>query len=94
MPDPQIRVRSWVRGSAEDVRSGLLGWISIEVADLLVDGIALRKTTSGRLALSFPSRTARDGRRHPLVRPLDDQARREIEHEILGQLGQREEFQP
>jgi DNA-binding cell septation regulator SpoVG len=61
---------------------------------VLLDRIALRRTREGRLALSFPSRTDRDGRRHHVVRPLTDAARREIEAQILSSLGLAEEAAP
>lgn len=88
---PQVRVRSWIRGSDEDVRSGLLGFISVEFGPWIFDGITLRRTAEGRFALSFPARTDRAGRRHAYIRPSDDTARREIESQILRQLGQHTE---
>lgn len=91
MADSKIRVRSWVRGTDADVRTGLLGYISVFFGGLIVDGITLRKTAEGRLTLSFPQRQSRSGQRHAIVRPIDDSARRAIEAEILGQLGQRED---
>lgn len=90
MADREIRVRSWVRGSDDDVRSGLLGFLSVFVGDLIIDGITLRKTAEGRLTISFPQRQSRSGQRRAIVRPVDDAARRAVEAEILGQLGQRE----
>jgi DNA-binding cell septation regulator SpoVG len=92
MADREFRVRSWVRGSDADIRDGLLGFISVFVGDLIVDGLTLRRTANGRLALSFPQRQSRSGQRHAIVRPVDDAARRSIEREILGQLGQRDEI--
>ena len=91
MVDHQVRVRTWVRGSDAEVRSGLLGFISVECGRWIFDGICLRRTTDGRFALSFPARTDRAGKRHSYLRPVDDQARKAIEREILGQLGQRSE---
>jgi hypothetical protein len=94
MADPAIRVRTWVRGTDAEVRTGLLGYLSVQLGPLLLDGITLRQTAEGRLTLSFPARTDRAGRRHSYVRPVDDAARQAIEREILGQLGQREEVLP
>jgi DNA-binding cell septation regulator SpoVG len=94
MADHEVRVRSWVRASDDDVTSGLLGWITIAYGSLLVDNITLRRTSDGRLALSFPSRTAKNGQKHSIVRPVDNEARIAIERAILGQLGQREELVP
>lgn len=82
-----IRVRTWIRASDADVRDGLLGWISVEFGPLLID-VTLRRLASGRLGLSFPSRTSKSGMKHPVVRPVDDAARRAVEAVILGQLGQ------
>ena len=89
MHDPVVRLVSWVRGSDQDVREGLLGFVSVEVGPVLVDGLTLRRTSDGRLALSYPARTDRAGRRHPYVRPRDDAARIEIEREIIGLLAHR-----
>jgi hypothetical protein len=79
----EIRIRSWVRGTADEERSGLLGYLSIFYGDLVLDGITLRRTADGNLTLSFPARTDRSGNRHAYFRPVDDAARRRIEREIL-----------
>jgi hypothetical protein len=91
MADHEIRIRTWARASDDDIRTGLLGYLSVECGRWIFDGICLRKTADGRFALSFPARTDRAGRKHSYIRPVDDDARRAIEREILGQLGQRED---
>jgi DNA-binding cell septation regulator SpoVG len=80
-----IRVRAWVRGSDEDLRSGLIGFVSLFYGDLVLDGLTVRRTADGRLTLSFPERRDRHGRRHPYVRPLDDDARQRIERVVFGE---------
>ena len=94
MNDREVRVRTWVRASDEDARDGLLGYLSVHYGQLVLDGITLRRTADDRYALSFPARTDRAGKRHSYIRPVDDDARREIEAEILWQLGEHEEFVP
>lgn len=71
--------------SAEAEKTGLLGYLRLGVGDLLmIDGVTLRRARDGRLVISYP----RPGRRrHPLVRPLDDEARRAIEGAVLKALG-------
>ena len=91
MAEPEVRVRTWVRASDEDVRTGLLGFLTLSYGRLVLDSICLRRTASGRLCLSFPAREDRAGRRHSYVRPEDDDARQAIERAILGQLGQRDD---
>lgn len=91
MADPAVRLCSWVRAPDAEARTGLLGYLSIEYHDLVLDGVVLRRTADGRYALSFPARADRAGRRHAYIRPVDDDARRAIEREILGQLGQGQE---
>lgn len=93
MSEHSIRLRTWVRGSADDERQGLLGFISVSFGPWVFDGITLRRTADGRLALSFPSRSDRSGRKHALIRPVDNEAREAIERELLGQLV-REGVQP
>jgi hypothetical protein len=83
--DVEIRIRTWVRGTDEDARTGLLGFLSLHYGVLIVDGVTVRRTAEGRLALSFPERRDGKGRRHPVVRPVDDAARRAIEAAVFGQ---------
>ncbi len=92
MTDHEIRVRTWIAASEQDAHSGLLGFLSVSYGNLILDGITLRRTSSGRFALSFPTRTAKNGERHSIVRPVDDGARIAIENELLWQLGEREDF--
>jgi hypothetical protein len=52
--------------SSRDVEGGLLGWVSFELNGVLgVDGCAVRRTRDGRTMVSFPTRKASDGTRHP-----------------------------
>jgi len=70
------------------VIDGLLGWASFTIDDRIrLEGVAVRRTVDRRLVLSFPSRLDRQGKKHFLVRPLDDPTRREIEHQVFAQLG-------
>lgn len=92
MTSSVIRIRTWVRASDADRLTGLLGYLSIDYGDLLLDGVVLRRTADGRYALSWPARTDRAGRRHPYIRPESDYVRQEIERELLWQLGEREDF--
>jgi hypothetical protein len=94
MAEVDVRVRTWVKASDDDQRTGLLGYLSVTYGTLVLDGITLRRTNAGRYALSFPARTDRAGRRHSHIRPTDDQARKDIEAELLWQLGEMPEFQP
>ena len=82
-----IKLVSFHSAPRREQRAGLLGWLCIEIgAAFVVDGIALRRTRNGRLALSFPTRTDTHGRRHPVVRPRDAEAHRSIAAAVLGAL--------
>ncbi len=71
-----------------DALKGLLGWLRFDVNGALrLDGVALRRTREGTIALTFPARRDRQGRDHPLVRPLDSEARAAIERQVLAALG-------
>jgi hypothetical protein len=50
---------------------------------LELDSVTLRRTAAGRLALSFPERKDCSGRRHPLVPPLSDGARVDLEAQVF-----------
>ena len=84
-PVPVADVRL-VAASFVQVRTGLLGWLSCRYGGLLIDGVTLRQKSDGSLALSWPARRDSRGRDHPVVRPMDDAARRALEAAILGEL--------
>ncbi len=73
--------------STRDVQKGLLGFVSLVIDGCLrLDGIALRSTLDGKRALSFPARRDRQGRDHPIMRPIDSPSRLAIEKQIFQQL--------
>jgi hypothetical protein len=70
--------------TATDVATGLLGYVACVVDDrLYLDGITLRRTAAGKLALSFPAHRDRRGDDHPYMRPVNDIARQDIERVIF-----------
>ena len=87
MPDPirvsEVKFRS---ASPPDQETGLLGWASATYGGLRLDAIAVRRTCDRKITLSFPSRRDNQGRRHFLVKPLNDASRRDFEHQILSAL--------
>ena len=89
MPDRSISITD-VRlypGSWRDVRAGLIGWVTFVVGGALrVDGVALRRTRDGRFSLSFPVAKYTPESEYHVIRPVDDEARREIERQILAAL--------
>ncbi len=85
-----IRAIRFIPASDADALRGLLAYVKLELGPLVLDGVTLRRHADGRLGLSYPERTDRSGRRHPLVRPVDDAARREIEEQVLRELTRQE----
>ena len=72
----------------EENESGLLGWIALRLNGVFdLDGLALRRTRSGQLTVSFPARKDRFGQKHFYFSPADRDTHREIEEEILRALG-------
>ncbi len=69
-----------------EARTGLLGYIRLHYADLLVDGLTLRRTATGELRLSWPARRSRHREAHPLIRPSSDERRRLLDRVILAEL--------
>jgi len=86
MPEslPRLSAVRFTAADADDRRTGLLGWATCVLGDLVLDGIAVRVTRDRRLTLSFPARRDRSGQQHAFMRPVDDQARRRIEREVLA----------
>ena len=84
-----------VCASPAEVRTGLLGYVTCVVDDaLMLDGITLRRTQAGRLTLSYPARRDRTGNQHHVVRPINDEARRDLEDQVFRALGIAQEVQP
>ncbi len=74
--------------SEEDEEGGLLGYVTAIVNGALqLDGMTLRRTAEGRRALSFPARKDNVGRQHFYVRPISDEARLDMEVQVLRALG-------
>ena len=70
-----------------EMKTGLLGWIAFTINETLrVDGTTLRKTAGGRLTLSFPKKTNRDGRKHSIIWPINDTARQDMESQVFDAL--------
>jgi len=92
MSHPTITSVAFTSAAPSEVRTGLLGWVSCVVDDaLLIDGITLRRTRDGRTTLSYPARRDAAGRQHFYVRPIDDEARSNLEDQIFAKLGVQQE---
>ena len=84
-----VRFRS---ASPEQVGSGLIGFVTIVLADAIeIGGIALRRTLDGKQALSFPQRTDRHGQPHYVARPINERVHRDLERQVFDMLAIREE---
>jgi DNA-binding cell septation regulator SpoVG len=85
-----IRSVRFTPSTDAEAERGLLAYVRFDFGPFIFDGVTLRRHGDGRLGLSWPERTDRQGRRHPLVRPVDDAARREIEAHVLRELTRQE----
>lgn len=78
------------RRAPDDLHAdGLLGWVSATIDTLRIDGFVLRRTAAGELQLFYPERMERGGRRHSIVRPVDERTQADIERTVIGQLRRR-----
>ena len=93
---PAVPVSSvrFVAASQADQTRGLLGFASFVLGPVRIDGVTVRRTLDGRLALSFPVRHDAAGRAHAIVRPLDDAARRALEAQVFSALDLKQETGP
>jgi hypothetical protein len=71
----------------EDVRRGLVGYVSCVLNGSVRLEVTLRRTRKGRPAISFPTRRDAHGREHAVVRLLRLDDRRWIEAQIFHALG-------
>ncbi|MEO0652580.1 MAG: hypothetical protein AAFZ65_18050 [Planctomycetota bacterium] len=86
MLEARVTDVAFAGASSADRDRGLLGWVRLRAGDLLVDGIAVRRTRGGRLTLSWPSRRSSSGASFAYVRPINDRARAWLEEQVLDQL--------
>ena len=86
-----IRSVRFIPASDAEAERGLLAYVKLEFGPLILDGVTLRRTLDGRLTLGWPERTDRQGNRHPLMRPISDAARLELENAVLRELNRQEE---
>ncbi|MCC7171370.1 MAG: hypothetical protein IT459_13060 [Planctomycetes bacterium] len=87
MPRLVVSDVAFVMASPTLHATGLLGWARFTIDGRLgLDGVAVRRTRGGRLALSFPERVDAHGRAHAFVRPLDPATRLAIEVQVFDVL--------
>ncbi len=88
MPDLRVSEVRFVAASPAEQETGLIGWVSLLLDDSLrIDGVGLRRTLAGDLTISFPARKDRRGKLHPMIRPLSDGVRLDLQHRIFSALG-------
>ncbi len=80
--------------SSRERREGLLAYVRVALGPYKIDGIAVRRTLKGRLAISYPKRFARDGSAHPYFLPTDPAAREAFEKEVLDAYLEHQEGRP
>jgi hypothetical protein len=76
----------FVPARAGDRDQRLIGWASFALGDLLVDGVAVKLSAEGQPTINWPARYDRTGILRHSVQPLTDEARVEIERQLLEQL--------
>ena len=88
----QVLVTRLVPAPARLLPSGVLGFATLEIGGLVVvEQVVVKRGRSKPRVLSFPARDDRHGKRHFTVRPLNDEARREIERVVFEAWTIREE---
>ena len=65
---------------------GLLGWVSLVYGDLVLDGLAVRRTLDARLVVVFPEHRTRSGSLRADVRPGGADVHHQIEAEVIAEL--------
>ena len=89
---PEIDIRSWKRASDDERRSGLIAYLTLLIGPVVVDGVTLRRFSSGQFGLSFPARVKASGQRFSIVWPADNERRLALEREVLRQLAERQDL--
>ena len=89
MADVRISEIRFIPASEKFESTGLLGWASFVLGDLVGMAVGVRRTRDGKIALSFPSRRDGNGILHQSVWPHDDEARVDIESRVIATLRER-----
>lgn len=89
----RIEVHSYRPARPFDVAAGLLGYARVQVGDLVVDSVAIRRARDGRHLISLPSRRDRGGVEHSLIAPVSSAVGRDIEAQVLAALRARGDLQ-
>lgn len=71
-------------GSEEDQESGLLAYVACRYGDLQLDGLVVRKTTDGRLLVTFPGKARNGCGRRYFITPRSSPVRLLFEKAILA----------
>ena len=70
--------------------TGLLAWATCTIAGIVrLDGLSLRRTRGGRVAVTYPARRSSDGLQHPFALPLDWRVRRALEDRLIAEAERR-----
>lgn len=77
----EVRIRLAPRGG-----SGLVAFASCCYGGVLLNDIAIRKDSAGRLFLTFPRKLSASGRPHPLHHPIDRATADQFEAAVVGQV--------
>jgi len=86
--DLRVSELRFIPATSTERAAGLLGFVSFLLNEALrLDGVTVRRTLAGPVCLSWPTRTDRAGKKHALIRPITDDARRDLEAQVLGALG-------
>jgi len=72
---------------ADEPEGGLIGWASCVLnGAFLLDNIAIRRSESGEIVLSFPKSKSRRGAEYPLYKPITKDAYEKIRETIVSKL--------
>jgi DNA-binding cell septation regulator SpoVG len=87
MNTPTLHDFEFIPASRIEQSTGLLGWLKFTIdGTLRVDGVALRRTVTGRLTLAFPNRVSQSGVKRPIVWPPSEEARQAVESQVFEAL--------
>ena len=86
MPDIDITNVRIVPATSGDRDHGLLAFAAVTISGIVIERITVRRTVDGRHVLSFPLHRDRAGVAHSIVRPLNNDVRRELTDRILAEL--------
>ena len=87
--DADVKITEVKIRLADEPEGGLIGWASCVLnGTLLLDSIAIRRSETGEIILTFPKSKSKSGAQYPYYRPITRAAYEKIREAVISRIAQ------